>query len=517
MYQLVIKNGTVIDGTGSPAFHADVAVENGKILRIGRGLRGKRELDATGLTVTPGFIDSHAHNDSFIFTFPNQTEKVEQGITTAIAGTCGATQAPLGRDFLPQNDTGLGTYGSFSEIHRTVGSFLQKATEVPQGCNILMYAGHSALRRAAMGMDNRTPTAEELEVMKAHLRNAMEQGALGLSFGLQYAPSCYADTSELIALAKVVGEYHGVISAHIRNEGDDVVRSTDEFLTVIKESGAKGVFSHHKSAGKENWGKVHHTLRMIDRANAEGYDVYCDVYPYNASHTRLASTIVPKHLHAGGIPALMQVLESEEGRREIRAYYNEKWGKDFNWIQITICKAYPEFEGKRIPEIAKIYGKDEIDTMLDIIHASNGVCSACYFSMCEEDIEYVIAHPRAMICTDSGLAANNKVYHPRLRASFPRALGKYVRERRVVTLPEMIRKITAMPAAVYGLSGKGLLREGMDADICIFDAERITDNATFADCSKRADGLAYVLVGGEIVVENAVHNGKRAGRVLLYR
>lgn len=516
MYQLVIKNGTLIDGTGSPAFHADVAIENGKIAHIGRGLQGARVIDASGLTVTPGFIDSHAHNDIQIFTFPEQTEKIEQGITTSIAGTCGSSQAPLSRDFLPENDQPLGAYGSMSELCQTMGGYLQKAVTVPQGSNLLVYAGHSALRRAAMGVDNRTPTADELEIMKSHLRNAMENGALGVSFGLTYAPSCYADTPELTELAKIVAEYHGVISAHIRSEGDDLIKSVEEFLTVIRESGARGVFSHHKSAGKANWGKVHNSLRMIDKAAEEGLDVFCDVYPYNASHTRLSATIVPKALHAGGLPALMQVLSDEEKRREIRAYYASRWGTDYNWIQLTICKAYPEYEGLRIPEIAKLYGKDEIDTMLDVIRDCKDACSACYFSMCEEDIEHVIAHPRAMICTDSGVAASNKVYHPRLRGSFPRAIAKYVRERGVVTLPEMIRKITAMPAAVYGLAGKGLLREGMDADICIFDAASIQDNATFADCSKRADGIAYVLLNGEVVVENAVHNGKRCGNVLLY-
>ena len=345
----------------------------------------------------------------------------------------------------------------------------------------------------------------------------MENGALGVSFGLTYAPSCYANVDELIALAKVVGEYHGVISAHVRNEGSRVVRSTEEFITVVRESGARGVHSHLKTSGKENWGKSSHVLQMIEQANAEGLDVYADVYPYNASHTSLSATIVPKHLHSGGTPALMKVLESEEGRREIRAYCNEHWGKDWSWVQITICRAYPEYEGKRIPQIAALHGKDEIDTMCDIIHASNNSCSACYFSMCEEDISRVIAFPRAMICTDSGVAGKNNVYHPRLRASFPRAIKEYVRVRGVVTLPEMIRKMTAMPAAVYGLSGKGLLREGMDADICVFDAEQLCDHATFADCKARATGLHYVLVSGEVVVKDAVHNGKRLGRVLRYR
>ena len=514
MFDLILKNGKIIDGTGSPAYFADIAVKDGKIARIGKGLTDAREVvDVNGLTVTPGFIDSHAHNDLNFLTFPAQQEKVEQGITTSVAGTCGTTNAPLSLEFRADEEVEYEGLGKHSDIHRTWGSYMDTLARVPQGCNVLCYVGHNALRRAAMGSEDRAPTAAELEKMKELVREAMEHGALGVSFGLAYAPSCYAETAELIALAKVVAEYHGVISAHIRNEGDHVVRAAEEFLTVVRESGARGVYSHLKAADKENWGKVCHTLRMIDEANADGFDVYADVYPYNASHTTLSATIVPKHLHSGGVPALLRVLESAEGRREIRAYCEGKW-QDWDWVQITICKGYPAFEGKRIPEIATALGMDEIDAMCEIIRKSQNVCSACYFSIWEEDIERVIAHPRTMICTDSGVAGNNKVHHPRLRASFPRALAKYVRERGVVTLPEMIRKITAMPAAVYGLTGKGILREGMDADICVFDPDTIQDHATFANCRARATGLAYVIVGGEIAVKDAVHNGKRQGRVL---
>lgn len=515
MYDLIIKNGTVLDGTGSPSYYADIAVKEGKIALIGKDLTGAaRVIDATGLTVTPGFIDSHSHNDQTILSFPEQREKIEQGITTAIGGTCASSHFPLPLDFNRKDDIDYGELGMFSEICRTSASYFETAAKVPQGSNVATYVGHNAIRRAVMGSEGRAPTEAELAQMCELLREAMRAGAIGISFGLAYAPSCYADTEELIALSKAVAEFGGVISAHIRSEGDRLVQAVEEFLRVIRESGARGVFSHHKSAGsKENWGKVNHTLRMIDEANAEGHDVFLDVYPYNASHTRLSATVVPKAYHAGGVSALVAALQNEEKRREIRAYCKSKWS-DFNWIQLTICKAYPELEGLRIPEAAKHLGKDEIDTMLDIILESGDVCSACYFSMCEEDISTVIAHPRAMICTDSQVAGANKVYHPRLRASFPRAIAKYVRERGVVSLPEMIRKMTAMPAAVYSLTGKGLLREGMDADICIFDAARIKDNATFADCSKRADGMNYVILSGRVVVENAVSDGSRCGRVL---
>ena len=514
MYDLIIQNGTVIDGTGTPGFFADVAIKDGKIALIGKGLTGAaRVIDATGLTVTPGFIDSHSHNDLMILSYPEQREKIEQGITTAIGGTCASSKAPLPIDFDMSKDIDYGALGRFSEICRASATYYETTAKIPQGSNVAAYVGHNAIRRAVIGSVDRAPSEEELARMCELVRDAMRAGAIGISFGLAYAPSCYATTDELIALAKAVAEFHGVVSAHIRNEGDRLVQATEEFLRVIRESGARGVLSHHKAGGKENWGKVTHTLRMIDEANAEGHDVFLDVYPYNASHTRLSATVIPKKYHSGGVPALMAVLRDEEKRREIRAFCENKWS-DYDWIQLTICKAHPELEGLRIPEAAERYGKDEIDTMLDIILESGDVCSACYFSMCEEDIATVIAHPRAMICTDSQVAGANKVYHPRLRASFPRAIARYVRERGVVTLQEMIRKLTAMPAAVYSLTGKGLLREGMDADVCIFDAARIKDNATFADCSKRADGLNYVILSGEVVVENAVHDGRRVGRVL---
>ncbi|MBQ8814959.1 MAG: D-aminoacylase [Lachnospiraceae bacterium] len=512
MYDLILKNGNIIDGTGSPAYLADLAIVDGKIVRIGQGLTGaKQEIDATGLTVTPGFIDSHSHSDSTVLTYPDQIEKIEQGITISIAGQCGTSPAPISRDITPDKASMIGEFGLDTDIYRTMGSFLQTAKNVPQGSHIAILVGHCALRLAVMGMENREPTADELEKMKSLLREGMDNGALGVSFGLIYPPSCYAKTDELIELAKVVSEYHGIVAAHIRNEGDFVVKSTNEFITIIKESGARGVISHHKSAGFENWGKVTHTLRMIDAANANGAEIYCDVYPYGASHTSVGVRFVPKEYHAMG---LKNVLSDPELRKKIRQENLDYFGPGLDWVLVTSCDAYPEVEGKTLAQIAREWNKDEYETTFDLVRDS-GKCQACFFNICEEDIETVMAYPRAMICTDSGVARNNTVYHPRLRGTFPRALGRYVRERGVVTLPEMIRKMTSMPAAVYGLTGKGLLREGFDADICIFDPDKIIDRAEYTDCSKRAEGLNYVILGGEVVVEDAVYNGKRMGKVIL--
>lgn len=515
MYDLIIKNGAVLDGTGRDAFCADLAIKDGKIAKIAPGLSGAaRVIDAAGLTVTPGFIDSHSHSDNAIFTFPDQAEKIEQGITTAIGGQCGTSAAPFGK--LTENKM-LGSFGMASEICKTPATFFNAVQTLDLGSNLATFIGHGSLRKAVIGPYDRAPTEEELQQMGGLLREGIRLGALGISFGLIYAPGCYSKTDELIYLAKVAASCGGMLSAHIRDEGDRLIEACEEFLTVIKESGAKAVFSHHKaSAGKKNWGKVKTSLKMIDDANAEGFDVYCDVYPYDASSTSLSVHVLPKPFLAGGNLAIAERLKDPAIRAEAKRVYEEKHGKncDFGWILLDTCPGYPQYVGLRLDEIASRHGKDPLETAFDLVMVSKNAAHACYFSMYEEDVETVLAHPRAMICTDSSVRGNAAAYHPRLRASFPRVLGRYVREKKLTTLPEMIRKMTSLPAAVYGLSSKGILREGMDADICIFDAQTIADRADYTACHERAVGLNYVLLSGEIVVENAIHNGLRKGKVL---
>ena len=504
MYDLVIKNGKIIDGTGSPSYLSDIAVSDGKIVRISKGIDGgKKTIDATGLVVTPGFIDSHSHSDVNMLTHPEQTEKTEQGITTSIAGQCGISLFPSKKE-TPDAD---------GEIN-TMGEFLKNSGNLQQGSNIALFAGHNNLRECVMGMENREPSAEELEQMKELLRDAIEHGALGVSFGLIYTPSCYANTDELIELAKVAAEYNALVVAHLRDEADHLAQAVEEFIKIIRESGARGIISHHKAMYKENHGKVSHTLRMIEEANESGMEIYCDVYPYIASSTALAARFIPKELRKEK-EKIVEFMSDEKIRAEVKEMNLKYWGEDLSWVLINSCKGYPQYEGKTMDEISKIHGKDVYETIFDMLRDSGGYCQASFFSMCEEDVETVLAYPRAMIGTDAGAAAGKAVYHPRLRGSFTRVLGRYVRERKVTTLYEMIRKMTSMPAAVYGLKNKGILAEGFDADICIFDAEKIIDNADFSDCHKRADGLNFVILGGEIAVENAIHNGNKNGKVLL--
>ena len=514
MYDLIIKNGKIIDGTGEQPYFADLAIKDGKIAHIAQNITGGKEtIDATGLTVTPGFIDSHSHSDFSIFDFPDQVEKIEQGITTSIGGQCGLSIAPVSIDHIAYE---VASFGKSTEVYKTMGTFLDTARDVPLGSNLATFVGHAALRNAVIGPYNRAPSKDELEKMGTLLREGIAHGALGVSFGLIYPPSCYAQTDELIYLATVAAECGGMIAAHIRDEGDKLIEACEEFLNVIKASGARGVFSHHKAMDKANWGNVNITLGMIDQAIGEGCDIYCDVYPYTACHTSVSSKFIPKEYHSGGDLAIVKNLTDMETREKIKKENIEIFGTDdLSWVLITHCPPYPEYEGLRLNEIAKIHGKDVYDTIFDMLIQSPSGCGACFFLMCEEDVETVLSHPKAMICTDSDVRCSSEFYHPRLRGSFPRALGRYVRERGVVALPEMIRKMTSLPAAVYGLRTKGVLKEGFDADICIFDADKIIDRADYTSCHERAEGLNFVLVGGKVVVENAVFNGIRAGKVLV--
>ncbi len=495
MYDILVRNGQLIDGTGSPAMLAQLAIQDGKIVKIARHIDGdaKTVIDAKGKVITPGFIDSHSHSDNQFSSNPVQTEKIEQGITTSVAGQCGG-----------------------SVCGAAAADFLDNARSCQLGANMALLIGHGTLRRAVMGTENREAAPEELEKMKVMLRSAMEHGALGVSFGLIYVPGCFANTHELIELAKVVGQYHGIAAIHLRSEGDELVAAVEEFIEILRQSGVRGVISHHKAAQPKNWGKIHTTLHLIDRANAQGLELYADVYPYAASSTTFSSPFIPAALRAGGKEAILARLDKPEIVAECRQYFYSKYS-DARWVMATRCPGHPEYEGMRVPEIAQMMGVDEFTAAMELIRLTQNGASAVFFSMCEEDVQTVMSHPRVMLCTDSGVTtAASTMYHPRLRGSFPRALGRYVREKGIVSLPEMIRKMTAMPAAVYGFKTKGLLREGFDADICIFDPETIIDRADFTNPHLHAEGLDYVIVGGKIAAVNAIATGEKGG-TMLYR
>ena len=499
MYDLIIKGAFVLDGTGADGYISDVAIKDGKIARIDKEISGDGEIiNAEGLTLSPGWIDSHSHSDKQFLTYPEMREKVEQGITFSIAGQCGSSQSPKRED---------------GRIVKT-SEYLEKASAVMQGSGAATLVGFNSVRRAVLGEDNRAPSPEELEEMKSLVRDAIRGGAIGMSYGVFYVPACYATTEELVALAKVVKEEGGILASHIRSEGDGLIESVEEFLHIIKESGCRAVFSHHKAQDKANWGKVRTTLKMIDEANAEGADIYLDLYPYTASSTSMLARFCPAEFHPEGTKNACELLNNPEICERIKAWGKGKWGESLSWTIVSSAPSYEEYQGKTVSEIAKMRGQtDEYECAYDVIRLTGGKAQGSFFMTCEEDVEYVMRHPRAMICTDSGVAGKSSIYHPRLRASFPRAIGRYARERGVVSIPEMIRKMTSLPAEVYGLKTKGLIKEGMDADLVLFDAERIIDRADYANCTEKNDGLAYVIIDGKVVLKDNVANGICAAKV----
>lgn len=503
MYDLIIKNGTVIDGTVSKGYISDVAIKNGKIAAIAPNLtEAENVIDASGLTVTPGFIDSHSHSDRNFLTFPDQKEKVEQGITFSITGQCGGSPAPIRVD----NDTKI----------ETMGEFLNKAQKTAQGSGAAVLIGHNTIRKAVMKTEKREPTPEELEQMKELLEDGMRNGAIGMSLGLYYVPGCYAKTDEVVALGKVVAKYGGIITAHIRNENDGLIDSTKEFIDIIKATGCRAVFSHHKAMDKNNWGSVKTTLAMIDKANEEGADIYADVYPYIASSTSMSSRFVPTQFHPPMTTNVLSLLDDPDICARIKEWGHNKWGNDLSWVQMVVCGNHPEYNGLTVNQIAEMKGQtDRFDTVFDILREGKGLANICTFMMCEEDVEYVMKHPRVMMCTDAAVRVSDLPYHPRVVGAFPRILGRYVRERKVMEIPEMIYKMTALPAKVYELSSKGRLAEGYDADICIFNADTIIDHADFVDSSLANEGLEYVLVDGKVVLEQGKYNNTRAAKVYL--
>ena len=494
MYDLVIQKGYILDGSGKEGYFADVAIRGGKIAAIGNGLGTAKEiLDATGLVVTPGFIDSHSHADKKVLQYPVQSEKTEQGITTSVAGQCGGSAAPVDGMSMPE--------------------FLEKLENTPLGSNMVAFVGHGNLRRAVMGDPDRIPTKTELDTMKALLAQALEKGAGGLSFGLYYAPGCFAGMEEMVELAKVAARYGRPISAHIRNESDLLEESVEEFLEVVRKAGVRGILSHHKAARVRNWHKIEKTLKLLQDAVAEGLDVYCDVYPYCASSTTFSELFIPKSWRTEGLSGLLKRIADPVLCRENKEAFLKREGEDLSWVLVTKCPGYPQYEGLRLPQIAAHWGKDCFNTAMELIRETRDQCVSCFFSIGEPQMLRVLSWERAMVGTDGGLAGTLKVYHPRVRGTFPRAL-RYARETGIVSLPEMIRKMTALPAYVYGLKNKGLLKTGYDADLCVFDPETVTDRAEFTDCSARAEGLRWVLVNGQIVSENAAATGAAPGKLL---
>jgi len=530
VFEVIIRNAYVIDGTGSRRFRADIGIQGSKIIKIGN-LKSKKALqiiDASGLAVSPGFIDMHSHSDFTLLINPRAESKIRQGITTEVIGNCGSSAAPLIETLKKEirktmpiiEESGLELDWS------TMEEYLDRLEKQGIAVNVIPLVGHENIRVCAMGFDNRAPTETELEEMTKQLAKAMEEGAFGMSTGLIYPPSCYAKTDELVELSKVVANYGGIYASHIRGEGDRLFSSVKEAIRIGEKAKVPVEISHHKAGGKANWRKVKKTLQMMNEARAKGVDVTCDVYPYTAGSFGLSS-MLPHWAHEGGNEKLLNRLRDPKIREKLREEMKKgtpEWGsplKAAEWDATIIArsKKHPEFEGKSVKEIARSREIDPFEFVFDLLIEESAAVSVVRFAMCEEDVRLVMQHPFSMIGTDSSAAAPYGVLgqgkpHPRGYGTFPRILGKYVRKEKTLTLENAVRKMTSLPARKLGLKDRGLIKEGMHADIAIFNPEIIIDKATYADPHQYPEGIEYVLVNGKVPIERKKHTEALAGKAL---
>ena len=524
MYDLIIENGRIVDGTGNPWYLADIAVQDGRIVQIGRlqGQSAVRRIDAKGLVVAPGFIDMHCHSDALLFVKPREEGKILQGVTTETIGNCGMSATPVS----DQNLELLKKYTNsiFASIPLAwdwhgYGEFLDKVET--QGCitNIASLVGHGTVRIAVMGFENREPDARELTEMKQLVGTAIDEGAFGMSSGLIYPPGLFSKTAEMVELCKVVAAKGGIYTTHMRGETDNVLDSVQESIDVGEQSGVSVEISHHKTAGKDNWGKSRLTLSMVEQARKRGVDITCDVYPYVAASTMLGA-LLPPWVHEGGIDRLLDRLQIAENRERIKAEMVngvagwENYVKAAGWDNIIIasCPGNTDYEGKSITDIGKLRNIESAEAVFELMVEEKADVLMVVFMMCEEDVTYIIQHPDVMVASDA-IPSPGKP-HPRYYGTFPRVLGKYMRKDHAITLPEAIRKISSMPAQKLGLRDRGLLKEGMYADITIFDEDVVEDKATFMNPQQYATGIEYVIVNGQVAVENGMYSGMLAGKVL---
>lgn len=526
MFDYIIQNAHVIDGSGRPAREGNVAIASGKIAAIGK-LEGdaERVIDATDLVLAPGFIDMHSHTDAGLFVEPRAESKITQGCTLEVCGNCGFSSAPC------LDEPGIAELESWREKYdikdhwSTMGEFLTALERRSIGINFLTLIGHGNIRAAAVGLADREATPHELSEMRRLVSESMEQGAFGISTGLIYAPGCFAPTSELIGITKAVRPYGGIYASHIRDEREGLVEAVEEAIAIGRGAGVPVQISHHKACGAVNWGKVKTTLEMISAAQSEGVDVTADQYPYAATSTAL-SVFMPHWAHDGGNKAMLQRIH--DMRPQLLNHLNRsseqgEFGNNGDWSSVLISSVRTEnnrdCEGKSIEEIAAERGATPADTVLDLLTEEEAMVGMVQFAMCEDDIQAVMQNMDVMVGTDASARAITGEYatgkpHPRAFGTFTRILGHYVREQRIIPLEMAIRKMTALPAKKMGLKDRGKISIGAWADIVIFDADKVKDMATYGNPYQNSVGIEYVFVNGRLAVEHDALTGELAGIVL---
>ncbi|WP_077514161.1 D-aminoacylase [Rhodanobacter sp. B05] len=529
-YDLIIRNGHIIDGTGSPWYAADLAIKDGRIAAIGQlaEAHAKRSIDAHGMVVAPGFIDMLGQSEFTVLVDPRLPSKIYQGITTEITGE-GESIAPLDDAILKAMRPGLDHYHLKADW-RTFDGYFARLRKQGIGINMGTYIGATTVREMVIGYDNRAPNADELRRMQALVADGMRQGAMGLSTALQYAPAPYASTDELIALAKTAARYGGIYATHMRSEGNDEMAALDETFRIGRDARIPVEIFHLKASGKPNWGKMPTIIARIDAARADGIDVAADTYAYTAWQNTF-SAIIPPWAHEGGDSKLLERLHDPAMRARIRkdmttpdAGWDNEWlainGPHDILISVVSNPQLARYQGMRIDEIAKQWHEDAIDTIMDFLIKDNAGTSVVIFGMDEHDVELALEQPWVSIDNDypgtspEGILGKDHP-HPRAYGTFSRILSKFVRERKLLTLPDAIRKFSALPAQRMHLDDRGVLKQGLWADVVVFDPQAIHDVATYEKPNQLSVGMQYVLVNGVPVIDGGKMTGRLPGKVLL--
>ena len=528
---LLIKEARIYDGSGNSWFRADIGISQGKIAAIGKlALKADRTINATGLSLCPGFVDLHNHNDLVALAYPNLESHLMQGITTSVTGNCGLTMAPVHKNNLDLLKNYLSPFlkpdFDYGWDWTTNLQYFRKVEQQGISSNLAPLIGQGTIRIAVKGFDSTEASPGEMSEMKKLLKQSLEDGILGMSSGLFYPPGSYSSTEELVDLASVLTDYNALFSIHLRNESDKLIESVDEAITVAERNGIPLQISHHKAAGRANWGKIRGSLKIIEQARKRGVEVNCDVYPYIAGSTMISS-LLPTWVLEGGIANMLRRLNDRESRNRIEKEISEgtmegeNWIKSIGWNNIVIggCPSAKQYEGKSLEEI--IGGKESnlssYQTFFDWLLEISGDAIMLLFGMDEDDVRTVITHPVSTIITDAWATTpdGGGKPHPRAYGTFPRVFKKYVREEKILTIEEAIRKMTSLPASKIGLRNRGLIRENCWADLLLFNADTIADKATFSDPHQYPEGIKAIIVNGQIVVEDGKLTENKPGRVLL--
>ena len=495
---VLIRNGRIVDGTGNSWIYGDISIKDGKISAIGKlsNVTAIKTIDAKGWIIAPGFIDVHTHIEGEERANPTADNFIYNGVTTVVTGNCGA-----------------------SRVH--VGAYLSMIDSLKTSINVATLIGHNDVRRAVLGNSNREPDEAEMKKMEAIVDTAMQEGAVGLSTGLIYIPGTYSKTAEIVRLAQVASKYNGVYASHMRNEGDSVLQAIHEALHIGRTANLPVEISHFKVSGQQNWGRSKETVSLIEKARQEGIDVTIDQYPYTASSTSL-STMLPDEILADGTDSISARLQRPEVRKyvidQMLKGLKRRKMKHFSYAVVAFHRADTTLNGKSIEEINVIKGrkrkaKYEAETVIDLM--LNGGAGMVFHGMSEDDVKRIMKYPFNMFASDASIRIFNQgVPHPRGYGTNARILGKYVREEKVLNLEEAIRRMTSLPAQKFSLHDRGLLRTGMAADIVVFNEKEVQDLSTFEKPHQYAKGFQYVIVNGELVVENGKHTGVRSGKPL---